>query len=269
MPNSEKKIIFEAKGLVKEFGHGKTFIQALKGLDFTMEEGEIITLVGGSACGKSVLAKHMLGFLQPTKGTFTYLGKPVTNQRDHWQDVQPIFQDPFSAFNQFYTIRSQLEDSLKVLYKKPSKEEIKKRVDEALLKVNVLPEELEGKFPFELSGGQMQRMLLARIFALKPKVLIADEATSMVDACVRANILDYMMKLRDEGMSIVFISHDIGLAYYVSDRIFIMHDGEIVEQGTPDEVALHPKTEQTKRLLDDIPDIHKEWIKRPGRDKKQ
>jgi len=268
MPN--KNIIFQGKGLVKEFGHGKTLCTALRGLDFAIEEGEIVTLVGGSACGKSVLAKHMLGFLQPTKGEFLYNGKKITNQRDHWQDVQPIFQDPFSAFNQFYTIREQLEDSFKVLYNKPSKAEIKKKVDDALMAVNVLPAELEGKFPFELSGGQMQRMLLARIFALKPKVLIADEATSMVDACVRANILDYLMKLKEElNMTIIFITHDIGLAYYVSDRIFVMHDGMIVEQGTPDEVALNPKTETTKHLLDDIPDIHKDWIVRKGREKAQ
>ena len=256
MPNNE--IIFEGKNLVKEFGHGKTLCTALKGMNFQIKEGEIVTLVGGSACGKSVLAKHMLGFLQPTKGEFLYRGKKITNQRDHWQDVQPIFQDPFSAFNQFYTIREQLEDSFNVFYKKPSKAEVKKRVDDALLAVNVQPSELEGKFPFELSGGQMQRMLLARIFALKPKVLIADEATSMVDACVRANILDYLMKLKEElNMTIIFITHDIGLAYYVSDRIFIVDDGQIVEQGTPDEVALTPKTAVTRHLLDDIPDIHK------------
>lgn len=268
MPSND--IIFEAKNLCKEFGHGKNLVKAARNINFQIKDGEIISLVGGSSCGKSVLANHMLGFLQPTSGEFLYKGKKITNQRDHWQDVQPIFQDPFSAFNQFFTIREQLEDSFNVFYKKPSKEEIKRRVDEALLAVNVKPEELEGKFPFELSGGQMQRMLLARIFALKPKVLIADEATSMVDACVRANILEYLMKLRVElGMTIVFITHDIGLAYYVSDRIFIMHDGEIVEEGTPDEVALHPKSEHTNKLLDDIPDIHKEWIKRPGRDKAQ
>ena len=106
-------------------------------------------------------------------------------------------------------------------------------------------------------------MLLARIFALKPKVLIADEATSMVDACVRANILDYLMKLKEElSMTIVFVTHDIGLAYYVSDRIFVMHGGKIVEEGTPDEIAFHPKSEHTLQLLDDIPDIHKVWIDR-------
>lgn len=260
MPN---KTIFEAKGLTKEFGHGGSLITALKDINLNIKEGEIVTLVGGSACGKSVLAKHLLGFLQPTTGTLTYKGKEIKKQRDHWQEVQPIFQDPFSAFNQFFPIRAQLEDSFNVLYNKPSHAEIVERVDEALLAVNVQPSELEGKFPFELSGGQMQRMLLARIFALKPRVLIADEATSMVDACVRANILDYMMKMKEElKMTIVFISHDIGLAYYVSDRIFVMHDGQIVEAGSPDDVALNPQSEHTVQLLEDIPDIHKEWIKR-------
>jgi len=261
MPN--KNFIFEAKDLVKEFGQGKTRNVVLKKLNFGIEDGEIVTIVGGSACGKSVIAKHLLGFLQPTSGQLLYKGKKITDQRDHWQTVQPIFQDPFSAFNQFFSIRSQLEDSFKVLYNRPSKGEIKDKVDQALLAVNVQPSDLKEKFPFEISGGQMQRMLLARIFALRPQVLIADEATSMVDACVRANILDYLMKLKAElNMTIVFITHDIGLAYYVSDRIFVMHDGEIVEHGTPDDVALNPKSPQTIQLLEDIPDIHKDWVVR-------
>jgi len=258
-----KQAIFTAQSLVKNFGHGKTLNNALRGVDFEIGDGEIVSLVGGSGCGKSVIAKHMLGLMKQTSGTLLYKGKPITNTRDHWQTVQPIFQDPFSAFNQFFSIRSQLEDSFKILYNKPSKGEIKDKVDEALLAVNVKPDDLKEKFPFELSGGQMQRMLLARIFALKPQVLIADEATSMVDACVRANILDYLMKLKHElNMTIIFITHDIGLAYYVSDRIFVMHDGEIIEQGTPDDVALHPKSKHTIQLLEDIPDIHKDWIKR-------
>jgi peptide/nickel transport system ATP-binding protein len=156
-----------------------------------------------------------------------------------------------------------LKAAFGIMKDKPSDKEMEERVDQALLAVNIKPPEIEGKFPFELSGGQMQRMLLARIFILRPKVLIADEPTSMVDACVRANILDYLMKIKQElKMTIVFITHDIGLAYYVSDRLFIMHKGQIVEQGTPDEVTLTPKSKQTLELLDDIPDIHKQWIKR-------
>lgn len=125
------------------------------------------------------------------------------------------------------------------------------------------PADIEGKYPFELSGGQMQRMLLARIFALRPKVLIADEPTSMVDACVRANILEYLMKLKQElGMTIVFVTHDIGLSYFVSDRLFIMHEGKIVESGNPDDVTQRPKSPITVKLLDDIPEIHRIGSKR-------
>ena len=121
---------------------------------------------------------------------------------------------------------------------------MEERVDQALLAVNIKPKEIEGKYPFELSGGQMQRMLLARIFILKPQVLIADEPTSMVDACSRASILDYLMKLKEElKMTIVFVTHDIGLAYYISDSIFIMHKGKIVEQGPPDQVTQTPTSD--------------------------
>ena len=255
--------IFSAKQVSMDFGHGKKICHAVQNVSFDIADGAIVSVVGGSGCGKSVLAKIMLGLYTPTSGEFLYQGRPITDQRDHWNDVQSVFQDPFSCFNQFFTIHSQLKDAFGILKNKPSRAEIDSRVDAALRAVNVLPAEIEGKYPFELSGGQMQRMLLARIFALRPKVLVADEPTSMVDACVRANILDYLMKLKHElGMTIVFVTHDIGLAYYVSDQIFIMHEGQIVESGIPDEVALHPKHPVTLQLIDDIPDIHKDWIKR-------
>lgn len=256
-------VIFSGENVSMHFGHGKKLTKAVDGVSFDIKDGEIVSIVGGSGCGKSVLAKIMLGLYHPTQGKFEYQGKGITNQRDHWNDVQCVFQDPFSCFNQFFTIRNQLKSAFNILKDKPSKAEIEERVDNALRAVNIVPSEIEGKYPFELSGGQMQRMLLARIFALRPKVLIADEPTSMVDACVRANILDYLMKLKVElGMTIIFVTHDIGLAYYVSDRIFIMHDGKIVESGVPDEVALKPKNPVTIQLIDDIPELHKDWIKR-------
>jgi peptide/nickel transport system ATP-binding protein len=261
MPNNVK--IFQGEHITKQFGHGKKIIKAVDDVDFYIDDEEIVSIVGGSGCGKSVLAKLMLGLYKPTSGNFTYLGKPITDTKAHWNEVQSVFQDPFSCFNQFFTIRNQLKAGFGILKNKLSKAEIDDRVDQALLAVNVTPSDIEGKYPFELSGGQMQRMLLARIFALKPRVLIADEPTSMVDACVRANILDYLMKLKEElKMTIVFITHDIGLAYYVSDRIFIMHEGRIVEAGTPDDVALRPQSHHTVQLLEDIPELHREWIKR-------
>ncbi len=263
MPNDPK---FEASHLWRSYGHGKKLVHAVKDVSFTIRDKDVISVVGQSGCGKTVLAKMLLRLETPTGGSLLFKGKPIASEPDarrHFRSVQAVFQDPFSAFNQFFTIRAQLKSCFKLFEQKPSAEEIDARVDAALLAVNIEPREIEGKYPFELSGGQMQRMLLARIFILRPEVLIADEPTSMVDACSRANILDYLLKLKRElDMTIVFVTHDIGLACYISDAIFIMHQGEIVEQGPPDRVTGSPTSPVTKQLLEDIPDVHREWIRR-------
>ena len=257
---------FEATDLTRVFGHGKKLVTAVDNVSFTIKDREIVSVVGQSGCGKTVLARMLLRLEKPTSGTLLFDGRPIDADPDprvHWRKAQAVFQDPFSAFNQFFTIRSQLKSSFTLFEKKPDPKEMEDRVDEALLAVNIKPKEIEGKYPFELSGGQMQRMLLARIFILRPQVLVADEPTSMVDACSRASILDYLMKLKEElSMTIVFITHDIGLAYYVSDRIFIMHKGQIVEQGPPDQVTQTPSSDETRKLLDDIPNVHRDWIDR-------
>ena len=135
-----------------------------------------------------------------------------------------------------------------------------KLMTEACSFVNLKFEELTNKYPFELSGGQMQRLMIARIFLLKPKVLLADEPTSMIDACSRATILDMLMCLRNEtGMTLIFITHDIGLAYYISDSVYIMERGKLIERGSADEVILYPRKAYTKRLISDVPKIHEEW----------
>jgi peptide/nickel transport system ATP-binding protein len=131
---------------------------------------------------------------------------------------------------------------------------------EACSFVNLKFEELTNKYPFELSGGQMQRLMIARIFLLKPKILLADEPTSMIDACCRATILGMLMNLHLEtGMTLIFVTHDIGLAYYVSDTVYIMEHGKFVESGSADEVILRPRAAYTKRLISDVPKIHEEW----------
>ena len=265
-PPSHETAKFEAHGLSRAYGHGKKLKLAVNDVSFKIHDKEIVSIVGESGCGKTVLAKMLLRLEQPTSGSLLYDGKPIASEPDprkHWRSVQAVFQDPFSAFNQFFTIRAQLKSSFHLFEQKPSDKEMEDRVDEALLNVNIKPREIDGKYPFELSGGQMQRMLLARIFILKPRVLVADEPTSMVDACSRASILDYLMKLKEQlDMTIVFITHDIGLAYYVSSSIFIMHEGKIVEQGPPDDVTQRPQNPATRQLLDDIPDVHKSWIER-------
>ncbi|HEX9620569.1 MAG TPA: ABC transporter ATP-binding protein [Polyangiaceae bacterium] len=257
---------FEAREVSRVFGHGKRRTLAVDRVSFVIKDREIVSLVGQSGCGKTVLAKMLLRLEAPSSGELLFNGKPIdaeSDPREHWRHVQAVFQDPFSAFNQFFTIRSQLKSAFRLFKQKPAPAEMEERIDQALLAVNIEPKEVEGKYPFELSGGQMQRMLLARIFVIKPQVLIADEPTSMVDACSRASILDYLMKLKDElQMTIVFVTHDIGLAYYVSDSIFIMHQGRIVEQGPPDRVTQSPSDPVTRQLLDDIPSIHRDWLKR-------
>ncbi len=257
---------FEAKNVSRVFGNGKKQVTAVDGVSFQIKDRDIVSLVGESGCGKTVLAKMLLRLETPTSGELSFNGKPIASEpdtREHWRQVQAVFQDPFSAFNQFFTIRAQLKSSFNLFKQKPSDAEMDERVDQALLNVNIKPKEIEGKYPFELSGGQMQRMLLARIFILRPQVLIADEPTSMVDACSRASILEYLMKLKRElNMTIVFVTHDIGLAYFVSDAIYIMHKGKIVEQGPPDQVTQSPTSDITRHLLADIPNVHHDWLNR-------
>jgi peptide/nickel transport system ATP-binding protein len=257
---------FEGRNLSRVFGQGRKRVVAVDDVTFRVKERDIVSIVGQSGCGKTVLAKMLLRLEKPSSGELLYKGRPIDaarDPRDHWREVQSVFQDPYGAFNQFFTIRSQLKSSFHLFTQKPPEAEQEERVDKALMAVNIRPKEVEGKYPFELSGGQMQRMLIARIFILRPKVLIADEPTSMVDACSRANILDYLLKLKQElDMTIVFVTHDIGLAYYISDQIFIMHEGKLVEQGTPDEVTQQPKSAVTRQLLEDIPSLHRPWIVR-------
>ena len=268
-PERSADVKLEARDVSRVFGHGKGRKVAVDRVSFQIQGEEIVSLVGQSGCGKTVLAKLLLRLDQPTSGQLLFNGRDIEAERDlkrHFRQVQAVFQDPFSAFNQFFTIRSQLESCFRLFERKPSRGEIALRVDAALRAVNIEPREIDGKYPFELSGGQMQRMLLARIFIIRPEVLIADEPTSMVDACSRASILDYLMKLkRDLKMTIVFVTHDVGLACYVSDTIYIMHGGQIVERGAPDQVMTAPESPVTRELLDDIPDIHRDWLGRGAR----
>ena len=161
----------------------------------------------------------------------------------------------------FIKVDSVLRDCINLKGNKHiTNDEKRKLIEDACSFVNLKYEELYNKYPFELSGGQMQRLMIARIFLLKPRILMADEPTSMVDACSRATILDMLLKLRDETkMTIVFITHDIGLAYYISDTIYIMEHGKFVEKGLANNVILNPQESYTKRLISDVPKLHEEW----------
>ena len=265
MPD-DKKMILSASGLTKVFGFGRNKTLAVDHVDFNFYEGEVVSIVGESGSGKTTLAKMLLGLISITEGEIYFQGvkRDISSHKkkqEYWKNIQAIFQDPFSSYNTFHKVDTVLLDCIRMRGGgKLPKEQKVSMMSEACSFVNLKFEELTNKYPFELSGGQMQRLMIARIFLLKPKILLADEPTSMIDACSRATILDMLMQLRDEiGMTVIFITHDIGLAYYVSDSVYIMEHGRIVESGSADEVILNPREAYTQRLISDVPKIYEEW----------
>ena len=261
-----RPLCLSGKGVTKVFGVGGKQTLAVDHVDFAFHEGELVSIVGESGSGKTTLAKMLLGLLSVTEGEISFQGKPrdIRTRRakkEYWKGIQAIFQDPFSSFNVFNKIDTVLLDCIHMTggRRLPRAEKIR-LMEEACSFVNLKFAELTNKYPFELSGGQMQRLMIARVFLLKPKILLADEPTSMIDACSRATILDMLLQLRDEiGMTILFITHDIGLAYYISDSVYIMEHGRFVEHGTADEVICAPKAAYTKRLIGDVPKIYEPW----------
>jgi peptide/nickel transport system ATP-binding protein len=262
----EKTVCLSGSGLTKVFAYSGQKTVAVDHVDFSFYEGEVVSIVGESGSGKTTLAKMLLGLTSTTEGDIYFQGakRDIHTQKqkkEYWKNIQAIFQDPFSSYNIFRKIDAVLLDCINLRggRKLPQAKKVE-LMKESCSFVNLKYEELTNKYPFELSGGQMQRLMIARIFLLRPKILLADEPTSMIDACSRATILDELMHLRNEiGMTIIFITHDIGLAYYVSDTVYIMEHGKFVESGSADEVILHPAAAYTKRLITDVPKIHEEW----------
>ncbi|MBQ1378051.1 MAG: ABC transporter ATP-binding protein [Lachnospiraceae bacterium] len=270
--NKERKdytkgpLCLSGRDVTRIFGVGNKAKTAVDHVNFDFHEGEFVSIVGESGSGKTTLSKMLLGLLNVSEGEILFQGKPRdistrAKRNEYWKGIQAIFQDPFSSYNTFHKIDSVLLDCINMRGGRNLPYEKKvEMMTEACSFVNLKFAELTNKFPFELSGGQMQRLMIARIFLLKPKILLADEPTSMVDACSRATILDMLLNLRDEtGMTIIFITHDIGLAYYISDTVYIMEHGKFVEFGKADEVILNPQADYTKRLISDVPKIHEEW----------
>jgi peptide/nickel transport system ATP-binding protein len=262
---NDAKVVLKGTDVTRTFGFGRSRVIAVDHVDFQFHEGEILSIVGASGSGKTTLAKVILGLLKPSSGSIEYLGAPrvlrtFADRRRYWSHVQAIFQDPFASFNQFHRVERMLMDCIRMLDLHLSKDECRVKMKDACSFVNLKFDELYNKYPFELSGGQMQRMMIARIFMISPDILIADEPTSMIDACSRSTILDMLLKLRAENrMTIVFITHDLGLAYYVSDTILIMSEGKIIESGPAREIIDSPKSQYTRHLLADVPKLNEEW----------
>jgi peptide/nickel transport system ATP-binding protein len=255
--------VLETRELERLFGHGDQIVHAVDKVSFSMEPGEIVSIVGESGSGKTTLGRLLLRLLDSTSGKIFYRGQDVTalhSNRDlkkYWRGVQAVFQDPYAAFNQFYTIQHVMANALNVLGGRMSSSEKLPRIKNALIEVGLDPDDVLDKWPHQLSGGQVQRVMIARALVVGPELLIADEPTSMLDASLRVTVLNLLMDLRKQhNMTILFITHDLGQAYYISDRILVMYHGQVVEQGPVDTVLDNPQHEYTKRLMADVPLLH-------------
>ena len=252
--------LLEVKGVTKLFPvggvlSGKT-IAAVNKTSFTVGENgpEIFTIIGESGSGKTTLARMILGLEHPSSGEIVFDGKPVTHASGadrlaFMAKVQPVFQNPFEAFNPLKKVDRYLSSTASRFLGLKSKADIDAAMDGALQKVGLSLVEVRGRFPHELSGGQLQRVAIARALIPNPPLLIADEPVSMVDASLRMAIVNLLRALRDDmGVSVIYITHDLATAYYISDRLIIMQRGQVVEMG-PARVVLDAPEHPYSRLL--------------------
>ena len=242
---------------------------ALKDYSLTLKEDEptILTVAGESGSGKTTLAMLLLGFITPTTGEILYRGQNITTLRGpdriaYRREVQAVFQDPFAVFNPFYSVDHLLTVPIKQFKLAKSGRDARAKMDEALNAVGLRPEDVLGRFPHQLSGGQRQRINVARALLLKPRLLIADEPVSMVDASLRANILESLKNLhKQHGVTIIYITHDLTTAYHVADTITVLYRGDVVEKGDVESVIRNPQHAYTRLLVDAIPwpNLDQKW----------
>jgi len=262
--------ILEVKNLTKIYSVGSLFsklrITAVENVSFYINPSEIFTLAGESGCGKTTIAKIILGFEEPTLGEIIFDNKPIhikgSKRNEFMRKVQAIFQNPFESFNPLTTIDDIFFETIYNYKLARNKNDAIKLIDEKLRAVGLSFEDINGRYPNELSGGQLQRASIARALLTDPSILIADEPVSMVDASLRMSIVNLFAKLKKQiGLSVIYITHDLATAYYVSDRIAIMFRGNIVEMGPVEKVLGNPKHPYTKLLIESIPeaDPQKKW----------
>jgi peptide/nickel transport system ATP-binding protein len=234
---------------------------ALQDFDLTIHEEPalVTTIAGESGSGKTTLTNLVLGFIGLTSGQILYKGQDVAilkgkERLQYRQEVQAVFQDPYEVYNPFYRVKHIFDLVIRRFNLARNKAEAEAVIEEALNVVGMRGEEVLEKYPHQLSGGQRQRMMVARAFMLKPRLIVADEPVSMVDASLRAMILDIILRMRDEyGISFLYITHDLSTAYQIGDRIFILYQGSIAEVGDTVNVIENPKHPYVQQLIDSIP----------------
>lgn len=254
-------MILKVENLSKEYVKGCFFSkekkEVLKNISFEVKEGEIFSIIGQSGVGKSTIGKIILGIEKESSGKILFLGKKLVEREK--RDIQMVFQDPYSSLNAAMKVKDILAEPLKANGEK-NRNEISKKVKDILEKVG-LGEEFENKYPNELSGGQRQRIVIGCAMILKPKLVVCDEPVASLDLGVQKQILDLIKKFNKEyGTTFIFISHDLGVVYNISDRVMVLYKGEIQEIRETEEFFSSPQSEYGKYLLEGIKIIKKMGI---------
>ena len=248
--------LLEAEHLTKVFTQrGKGSFKAVDNVSFSLKERETLGIVGESGSGKSTLAKMITRLTDITDGTLKFQGKDITKlkqrqMKDIYGNIQMVFQNPAGSFDPRRTLGDGIGESLRNRGMK--KEDVAKRVKE-LLEQCGLDEGFAGRYPHEVSGGQCQRAAIARALAVEPKVLICDEATSALDVTIQQQIMELLQELKEKhGLSFIFICHNLALVQMFCDKVLVLHDGMVVESGSPDDIINEPKEEYTKKLVEAV-----------------
>jgi peptide/nickel transport system ATP-binding protein len=243
---------------------GGKHLHAVSDVSFSIPDGEVVSLIGESGSGKSTIGKMILQLTPITSGSICLDGEDISTIRsaglkDYYRKVQGIFQDPFSTYNPIFKADRVFEVIHEEFYQFIKSAEWKEKLDKSLLDVGLNPNHVLNKFPHQLSGGQLQRFLIARALLLNIKFLVADEIISMLDASTRIDVLNLLGDLKARGLSILFITHDLSLAYYISERAVILYRGCVVEMGPTGKIFQNPLHPYTKMLMTSVPRLDRKW----------
>ena len=233
-------------------------LQAVNGVSFELKSGETLGIVGESGCGKSTLARAIISMVPAETGRVLWFGKDLlalqkTEMRKHRKEIQMIFQDPLASLNPRMTIGEIIAEPLKTHYPKTSKADIKLRVEDVMNKVGLL-ENLINRYPHEFSGGQCQRIGIARALILKPKLIICDEPVSALDVSIQAQVINLLMDLQKEmDLTLIFIAHDLSIVKHISTKIMVLYMGNMVELAKSEDIYNHPRHPYTQALISAVP----------------
>ena len=239
-------------------------LHAVRGVNFTIDKGEIVSLIGESGSGKSTIGKMILHLISNTSGNITFGNTNISTLqgeelKNYYRKVQGVFQDPYSSYNPIFKADRIFQIIHDEFYPDVEMNTWNKKVNKELENVGLNPEHVLNKFPHQLSGGQLQRFLIARALLLDIKLLIADEIISMLDASVRIDVLNLLAKLQSRGLSVLFITHDLSLANYISESAIILYQGFITEKGLTEKIFKNPLHPYTQMLISSVPRLDGKW----------